>query len=840
MSSALVLRAAVSAVVFVLTAGFDGSSTSFKEPPKAVRDVIDASPSPTVVFSPDRDRMLLVETQQYPPLAVLAEPVLRLAGVKINPVTGARRRIAGITSLALRDTDGTVSRPIALPAGGTFSMPAWSDDGAYFVMTRERAREIELWIGESPSGRLRQVPGVKLTNVLGSSVQWIPGGHKLVARTIEASRGAPPKPPKSPPGPNVEETAGRKAELRTFQDLLKTPHDASLFAHYARSQLVVIDAATGGKTLLGKPGLIGSISSSPDQRYWLITRIEQPFSFAVPYSSFARTVEIWDRQGALIKTVARLPVADEVPRQGVETGPRGIGWVPLLGSQHSADSKASSKPTLIWAEALDGGDPLRKVEYRDKLMLMDAPFDQAPREVMKVKHRYAGADWLAKPGTALLSEFDRDRRWITTRLVDLAAPQSARTIFDRSVNNAYGDPGRPVYEARKSGESVVLQDGDAIFLAGSGATPAGERPFLDRFDLVTGQKARLHQADGEVYERFVAFRHQDRQAEIITRRESTTEAPNYAAVNLQSGSRKALTSFKDPAPALRQIKRELITYKRADGVPLSGTLYLPPNSTAGARLPAIIWAYPLEFSDGGTAGQVRSAPNRFWLPAATSPILLALQGYAVLMDATMPVVGDPETVNNTFIEQITQSAKAAVDKLDAMEVVDPKRIVIGGHSYGAFMTANLLAHTDLFAAGIARSGAYNRTLTPFGFQGERRSYWEATDLYTKMSPFTYANRINEPLLLIHGEMDSNPGTFPIQSERLYQAMRGTGGTARLVTLPFEDHGYVSRESVLHVAAEMIAWADRWTRPKNGESVGRSEATGRPGQGASQTEAVPPK
>ncbi len=546
-------------------------------------------------------------------------------------------------------------------------------------------------------------------------------------------------------------------------------------------------------------------------------------------------MEIWDWQGTPIRTLANLPVADEIPRQGVEIGPRGIGWVPLLGSERGADAKSNSRATLIWAEALDGGDPLRKVEHRDKLMVLEAPFDQTPREVMKIKHRYVGADWLAKPGTALMSEFDRDRRWITTRLVDLAVPHSARAIFDRSVNDAYGDPGRPVYETRKSGESVVLQDGDAIFLAGSGATPTGERPFLDRLDLGTGQKTRLHQADDKVYERFVTFRRQDRQTEIITRRESKTEAPNYSIIDLQTGGRQALTNFQDPAPALRQITRELITYKRADGVPLSGTLYLPPNHSEGARLPALIWAYPLEFSDGGTAGQVRSAPNRFWLPAATSPVLLALHGYAVLMDATMPIVGDPETVNNTFIEQITQNAKAAVEKLDAMGIVDPKRIVVGGHSYGAFMTANLLAHTDLFAAGIARSGAYNRTLTPFGFQGERRSYWEATELYTKMSPFTYANKINEPLLLIHGEMDTNPGTLPIQSERLYQAMRGTGGTARLVTLPFEDHGYASREAVLHVAAEMIAWADRWTKPNKGESAVRNNVSTKPGQ---EIEAVP--
>jgi dipeptidyl aminopeptidase/acylaminoacyl peptidase len=261
------------------------------------------------------------------------------------------------------------------------------------------------------------------------------------------------------------------------------------------------------------------------------------------------------------------------------------------------------------------------------------------------------------------------------------------------------------------------------------------------------------------------------------------------------------------------MKKELVKYTRADGVALSGTLYLPSGYKARTRLPLIIWAYPLEYSDPGTAGQIRGSPNEFTFFRGVTPLFFITQGYAVLMDATMPVVGDPETMNNTFVEQIVSSAKAAIDKLDSMGVADPQRALVSGHSYGAFMTANLLAHSDLFAAGIARSGAYNRTLTPFGFQSERRSFWEAPDLYMKVSPFTYANKINEPILLIHGEADNNAGTHTIQSERLFQAIKGHGGTARLVLLPHESHGYAARESVLHVLAEMFEWADEYVKNK---------------------------
>jgi dipeptidyl aminopeptidase/acylaminoacyl peptidase len=444
-------------------------------------------------------------------------------------------------------------------------------------------------------------------------------------------------------------------------------------------------------------------------------------------------------------------------------------------------------------------------------MTLAAPFAGGPRELLKLKHRYAGASWTARPGQALVSEYDRDRRWRTTHLVDLSQAEPApRTVFDLSVNDSYDDPGDPVTETRPNGEEMLLQDGDTIYLSGNGATPEGDRPFLDALDLKTLKKERLFHSGETSFERFLEFLPGSR-GRILIRHESKTEPPNLFVVDLKSAQRQKLTDFPDPAPQLQGIKKELIKYPRADGVQLSGTLYLPAGYSAGTRLPALVWAYPLEYSDADTAGQVRSSPNAFTRLSGPSPLFLVTQGYAVLMDATMPVVGDPETVNNTYVEQITDDARAAVAKLDALGVVDPKRVVVGGHSYGAFMTANLLAHTDVFAAGIARSGAYNRTLTPFGFQSERRSFWEAGEVYMKMSPFTHANKINEPILLIHGEADNNSGTFPIQSERLFAAIRGSGGSARLVLLPHEAHGYRARESVLHTLAEMIEWADRWTK-----------------------------
>ncbi|HVO50626.1 MAG TPA: prolyl oligopeptidase family serine peptidase, partial [Thermoanaerobaculia bacterium] len=436
------------------------------------------------------------------------------------------------------------------------------------------------------------------------------------------------------------------------------------------------------------------------------------------------------------------------------------------------------------------------------------------REVRQLVHRLVDVEWTVTPGTAIVTEYDRARRWRTTSVVDLDnASTPPKVLFDLSAQDAYKDPGRFVLATSRRGRRTIVQDGVVAFLAGEGATPAGARPFLDAVDLSTGQTRRLFESPEDALERFVGFLGEGR-TKIVTRRETPSEPPNLWLVDLAQRQKKRLTDFKDPAPKFAGVKKEILKYARADGVALSGTLYLPAGYEAGTRLPCLIWAYPLEYSDAGTAGQVRASPNAFTRPVGASPLFFLTQGWAVLMDATMPVVGDPEKMNDTYVDQITGAAKAALDALDARGVVDRKNVVVGGHSYGAFMTANLLAHSDLFAAGIARSGAYNRTLTPFGFQSERRTYWEAPETYLKVSPFTYADRIKTPLLLIHGQADNNTGTYPIQSERLYAAIQGNGGTARLVLLPDEAHGYRARESVLDTIAEMLEWGTRWTSDKS--------------------------
>ncbi|MBM4108121.1 MAG: S9 family peptidase [Phycisphaerae bacterium] len=779
----------------------------YRTPPAGIVRVLEAAPTPMVSIDPTRSVMLLVDRVNLPPIADLARPMLRLAGERIDPSTNGPhgpRRFSGYTIKRL--ADGAETR-VKLPADADVSMPSWSPDGTRFAFQVTKPDGIELWVGDATTGQARALTGPRLNAVGGAAARWMPDSQRLLCLLVPEKRGPAPQAPSAPAGPVVQESSGLAAQVRTYQDLLVDVHSEALYEYYSTSVPAVVDASTGKASVLGAPGLYSQVSPSPDGRFLLVTRTVRPFSYVVPAGLFPEVVEVWDAAtGKVVRELARVPLREDIPIQGVQKGPRSHQWRDLPGP---AGGDAGS--TLVWAEALDEGDPRKKVPHRDRLLMLDAPFTGEAREVMKLEHRYRGMQWTDDRGFAFVSEFDRDRRWSRTWLANIDSPTDVahRVIWDLSVNDRYNNPGSPVTRRLPSGRSVVRVTEGTILLSGQGATPEGDRPFLDRMNLADGSTKRLWRCEGENLESVVDTLRDDGSV-FITMHQSPSDVPNYYVRDLGLGSRRALTEFTDPVPELRRIRKELVKYERDDGVELSATMYTPPDYDAkrDGPLPMLVWAYPLEYNDPATAGQVSGSPHTFTRLGGSSHLFLLLAGYAVMDGATMPVVGSPENMNDTFVEQASAAAKAAIDKAVEMGVADRHRVAVGGHSYGAFMTANLLAHTDLFRGGIARSGAYNRTLTPFGFQGERRTYWEATDTYTKLSPFTVANKVNEPILLIHGMLDSNPGTFPIQSERLYAAIKGHGGTARYVQLPFEDHGYAAKESVMHVLAEMVAWLDR--------------------------------
>ncbi len=799
----VISKAFVLVILFLVCISFVGAQ-GYQKPPKEILEILNAPATPFTSLSPARDKILLLEPVRYPPIADLSEPMLRLAGLRINPATNSRHGERYYPNLTLKNVSDGKETAINLPRSAKMVSPNWSADGKYIAAGNLTPTGVELWVIETANGKATKIKGVQVNSAFGG-FEWMPDQRSLLVNTVSKNRGAAPSRVYVPTSPSIQETAGRAAAIPTYQDLLSSPNDEKLFDYYAASHLAVI-RVNGGISLINKPAIFDEADVSPDGRFILVSKITRPYTYLFPYSRFPNEVEVWDKNGKLVHKVASIPIQDNLPNGGVANSPRNFGWIP------------NEPATLMWAQALDGGDPRNKASHRDKLVMLPAPFSTQPIDILKIEHRYVGRIFGEATGTMWFYDYDRDKQRRRIFMTDYRNPSSLKLISDLNIRDRYNDIGSLETKLLPNGKRVVIQNGDWIYLSGRGSTPQGDRPFLHKMNIKTLVKDELFRSGPDEYETFVALVDDEADA-FITRRESETDPPNlYLRDRTNTPEARAnatsvvpITNFEDPTPQLRGITKQLVKYKRDDGVDLSFTLYLPPNYKKGTRLPALLWAYPREYTDGDVAGQVTGSTNRFTSIGGYSHLFLLLRGYAILNDVTVPIVGDPLTVNDTFIKQLVAGAAAAINKGADMGVVDPDRVAVGGHSYGAFMTAHLLANSDLFRAGIARSGAYNRTLTPFGFQSERRSFWEAPESYYTLSPFMRANKINEPMLLIHGEADNNSGTYPMQSERMFAAIRGNGGTARLVMLPHESHGYSGRESIEHVLWEQIQWMDKYVK-----------------------------
>ncbi len=773
----------------------------YRKPPEEIVKILRAPRLPSVNIDPTNRTMMLIHRQTMPTISDMSQPILRLAGRRINPNTNSQHGNSGLIGLTLKDIESGQETVVDIPDGARLGFPRWSPDGSKFAFTLTNDQGVWLCVGYTATGDFVSISGQ--VNGIFSPFTWMPDSNRLLVHFLSNNRGEAPQRSPVPTGPVIQEASGRTSPVRTYQDLLRDAHDEALMDYYFTSQLAIVDVGGSGRKLIGEPAVYGSATPSPTGRYLLVSRVVRPYSYQVTMRSFPAIVEVRDLQTGGVHELVRKPLGDQVPIGGVITGPRSHQWQATAGIDR-----------IFWVEALDDGDPKKEVDQRDRIMLLGNPMAGVAIEVARLEDRYSGMTWVQGTDYALVSEYDRDERW--TRSWKMTFPQSApsasttdpKLLWERNVQDRYADPGRPVMITNSAGRSVAQRTGDWVFLSGRGATPEGDRPFLSRMNISTLELSEQWRCEGENLESFVALLPGHK---IITRYETPIEPPNYFVYNVDDDTRTPITNFEHPAPQLRDIHKEMVTYERDDGVELSATLYLPPgyDEDRDGPLPLLVWAYPLEYNNAYTAGQVSGSPYRFTSIGGSSHLFLLLQGYAIMDRATMPVVGsDPETVNDTFIDQIVASAHAAIDYAAQRGVGDPNRVGVGGHSYGAFMTANLLAHCDLFQAGIARSGAYNRSLTPFGFQSERRTFWEAPEIYFKLSPFMHADKINEPLLLIHGQRDNNSGTFPIQSQRLYHAVKGHGGTVRLVMLPAESHGYRAEESIMHVLAEMVDWFDK--------------------------------
>ncbi|MFV0625537.1 prolyl oligopeptidase family serine peptidase [Sphingomonas sp. ac-8] len=774
--------------------------------PDAIASILEAPPTPAVLPGPDHRTLAVLGQESLPAIAALAKPILRLGGYRIDPATNgqAEVRVRWANALSFEDVDGGRSVRVALPAGTRFTSASWAPDGSRLAFVVQGADGLTLWTA-TQDGRAQPLVAHVNAAFAGMPYAWLPDSSGVIVRAVDPARGTPPAASPTPEGPVVQESIGRTAAARTYEDLLKNRTDEARFDYYFGG--VLLRVGVDGAPVAIKPnGLWTGFSVSPDGRYLLTERLKRPYSYLLPAPYFPTEIAVSMVDGQPVRTVVDRPLADDLPVDfdAVVTGPREVEW------------RADAPATLVWAEALDGGNPRTRVARHDSVRMQAAPFDAEPVTLAETANRYAATLW-GDDGFAMVV----DREWKTRTerryAVSPGKPGEARLMLTRNFQDQYGDPGEPMLKRNAAGKPVMqfTPDHAAVFVSGEGATKAGAFPFLARLPLAGGEQTRLWTAKAPYYEEVVALL-DDRGTRMLTRRESAKDAPNYVVRSVKGGKARAVTDFPDPAPVFAGVSQRTITYRRADGLPLSGTLYTPAgyDPKKDGPLPTLLWAYPSEFTDAAVAGQTVDQGNRFTRPRGISHLFLLTQGYAVLDDPAMPIVGAKGAEpNDSYVEQLTADAKAAVDAVVALGVADRDRVAVGGHSYGAFMTANLLAHTDLFRAGIARSGAYNRTLTPFGFQAEERTYWQATDTYTAMSPFTFADRIKEPILLIHGQADDNSGTFPIQSERMYAALKGNGATVRYVVLPDEPHGYRAMESTQETLWQMTDWLDRYVKPK---------------------------
>ncbi|WMJ67853.1 prolyl oligopeptidase family serine peptidase [Stenotrophomonas sp. 24(2023)] len=792
-------------------AGQDRQVAGYELPSAALQAVVDQVRAPTLSLSPRRDVAALLQMPALPSIQVVAQPELKLAGVRINPRTFSESRFSFGESLWLMNVaDGAQRQISGLPQPLSLATLAWSPDQKWLAFNRVDAATgaNELWLVDVAAGQARKLAS-GLNTVLGEGYEWLPDSRGLIVMVQPANAGTPPSTDGIPMGPAVQQTRQGTGvvSIRTYQDLLKNEADARQFDYYATAQPVEI-SLEGRVREIGSAGIFDAFSVSPDGRYVLSARVQRPYSYQVPVEDFPQRIEVLDRRGKLVHTLAERPLVDGLPagNDAVETGVRRASW------------RGDADATLVWAEAQDGGDPGREAAIRDAVFMQAAPFDTPPVTLARLGSRYMGIQWGSGELALLNESWWKTRQTRTWKLAPDHADREAVLLFDRNAQDRYADPGRPllVRDARGRALLQTSADGRNVYLSGAGASPEGDRPFVDRFDLDTRTATRLFHSQAPTYSQPIALL--DAQAtSLLLTRESPDEPANYLVQPLADATAapRALTRFAHPLPQLKGVQNAQIRYKRKDGVDLTATLLLPPGydpKRDGPR-PMLMWAYPGEFKSAAAASQVTGSPYRFNAISYWGPQAFLAKGYTVLASPTMPIIGEGDKEpNDTYIEQLVANAQAAVDEVVRRGVTDRDHIAIGGHSYGAFMTANLLAHTRLFKAGIARSGAYNRTLTPFGFQAEDRNYWQAPDIYQKMAPFNYADRIKDPILFIHGEDDNNSGTFPIQSERMFAAVKGLGGDARLVMLPNESHAYRARESIMTMLAESERWLEQTIGP----------------------------
>ncbi len=801
------IRLIIISFLFSISFCYSQENITYQNPPKEILELVDFEKPPSVIFDDNKDFLVFLFSNNYKSIEELSEKELRLAGLRINPKTNIGSRVSFYNNIkikSLKNDSQEVIQISGLPKNPKISNLNWSPDQNKIAFTNTTEDGVNLWILDLNNARAKKLSELKLNANIGSPINWFSDGNSLLIKSIPKNKSELINSRSVVPvGPKVSTNFGEKAQNRTYQDLLKNKADEYNFQQLVTSDLFTVTINGITKKWLESDMYTG-ISISPDGNYVMVTKINKPFSYLVTYRSFPTSVDVYSKDAKFISNLVNVPLIEELPKgfMSVRTGKRGFSW-------------RSDKPSVLtYVVALDGGDPQKNTEYRDEIFEINAPFNGKGKSILKTINRFRGIDW-GNSNFAIAYDYWWNTRNEKTYVFNPSSNKKPKIIYDRNYQDSYNDPGFFISERNIFNKNVIKINSGKAFLIGEGFSDKGQFPFIDEFDTKSFEKKRLYQSSYlDKYESIYDFDPVNK--ELFIRIESPVDFPNYFFKKLSKNNLRKITSFESPFEKIKDAYKEVIRYQRSDGLELSGILYLPVNYDfeSKEKLPMILWAYPREFKDRKSAGQSTKNSNRFTYPYYGSMVYWITKGYAVLDDASFPIVGEDNIEpNDSFRNQLVDNAKAAIDAVDKLGFIDRKRVAVGGHSYGAFMVANLLSHSDLFAAGIARSGAYNRTLTPFGFQSEERSYWDAPDVYYSMSPFMHSDKMKTPLLLIHGEDDNNSGTYPMQSERYFNALKGLGATVRLVMLPKESHGYRSKESIFHILWEQDKWLDKYVMNK---------------------------
>lgn len=790
-------------LLFLSYIGIAQENVTYQKPPKEILELADFERAPSVSMDTKKEYMLLSYRNTYKSLDDLNQEEMRLGGLRINPITNISSTVTYINNLKIRKVkDKNEIQVKGLPENAKITNVSWAPNEKVIAFTNTTSNGVELWTIDVATAQAKKITSDNLNANLGNPYSWLKDSQQLLIRVIPSNKSKLIDEKKDlPKGPIVSESEGKVSQNRTYQDLLKNKTDEANFEALVTSELKTVDL-TGSMKNLKSAGMYAGETFSPDGNYLMITTIEKPFSYIVPLSRFPQKTTIYDSNGNEIKVVNEVPLSEIMPKgfSSTRTGKRSMGW------------RADQPATLHFVEALDGGDQANKVEFRDELFLWEAPFNQAPKSLMKIPQRYSGVMW-GNATTAIVMDSWYDTRNAKAYLINPTNTAMApKIIEDRNSQDVYSDPGSFEMKKNEFGRYVIAIENNKGYLIGDGFTKEGQYPFIDEFDFGTLKTKRLYTSNMKDKKEDLMSIEDLKKGDVLVMIQSKNEYPNYYYRNLKSKKLTPITAFKNPFESLKNVHKEVITYQRKDGVTLSGTLYLPAGydrTKKDKKLPLLIWAYPREYKDKNSAGQSTQNPNEFTFPYYGSFVYWVTRGYAVLDDAAFPIIGEGTSEpNDTFIEQLVNNAEAAINAVDQLGFINKSKVGVGGHSYGAFMTANLLTHSNLFACGIARSGAYNRTLTPFGFQSEQRNYWDVPKIYNGMSPFMNAEKMKTPMLLTHGEADNNPGTFTLQTERYFQALKGLGAPVRMVILPKESHSYVAKENILHLLWEQDQFLEK--------------------------------